>query len=207
MFDESDVSVWYVPYLIHSLSLSLSLHVHTHIYIYIGTSSSRFVMSRDGSKAQEPSVGTYDIHERWDVGKGATSAFESQTKRHALDEQANKIKTEPAKYYIKQKWIRDEADERKNTLLKGSKRFQVSKHAAKIPGPASYDVASPTSRTIPQDDSTTNHHVMISTEKRFLKPKSTVDDTPGVGTYNPEMVYGNLNTPTFNISIAKEMYM
>ena len=86
--------------------------------------------------------------------------------------------------------------------MKGSKRFQVPKHIAQTPGPASYDV----SRVEDAVAEESPVRAMVSTEKRFLKPKSSADETPGAGTYNPEMLYGNLNTPTFNITIAREMY-
>ena len=85
--------------------------------------------------------------------------------------------------------------------MKGSKRFQVPKHVAQTPGPASYDV-SRVERVVEESPV----RAMVSTERRFLKPKSSADETPGAGTYNPEMLYGNLNTPTYNITIAREMY-
>ena len=172
-----------------------------------GTSASRFTQREDEEEQQQsPCVGTYEIEERWDSAKGATSSFESLTKRHALDEDEHRIKTEPAKYRIEQKWILDDAKERKNTLLKGSKRFHVPKHVAETPGPASYDTTCGVNAKHVAEESTERDCVMISKEKRFLKPKSSADQTPGVGTYNPEMLYGNLNRSTYNITIAREMY-
>lgn len=65
-----------------------------------------------------------------------------------------------------------------------------------VPGPGTYD-----SGVVSLHIVKPRNGEMLVRSKRF---ENKIENIPGPGAYDAEYMYGNLNKPTFNITIAKE---
>lgn len=104
----------------------------------------------------------------------------------------------PGTYEVSQEWINRRGQ---GILQSGSKRFNGTKTSSESDtlGPGSYNVSSSFKKPYANQKSS-----ILSTEKRF-KSLSKPLNTPGPGSYDSSIVYGDMNTPTYNITIAEEM--
>ena len=103
----------------------------------------------------------------------------------------------PGSYDVRQEWVQKHG---KGILHSGAKRF-VGKtpKAADGAGPGAYEVAQSFKKPYANTKST------LSTEKRFATSSAKHNLTPGPGAYDANVVTGDMNTPTYNITIAEEM--
>lgn len=179
------------------------------------SSSARFPKTdrRDSSlsstKCYVPGPGAYVVRDRWvrrDTRRQPTSAFASKTARcTARSNISSEIRPEPGLYDVNMRWVKDTHPSRKNVLMKGAgNRFRRTSSHVPLVGPGSYDLPSSFD---PHESEEQRGQVMVSTEKRFRRTqRKMMQETPGPGTYDDSMLYGNLNKRTFNITIASEMY-
>jgi len=85
----------------------------------------------------------------------------------------------------------------------GPKRFDTA-GTGKVdsPGPGAY-----TSQSSIKPAPPNRKNILQTTGPRFMQTESAyAQPKPGPGAYNVEHLYGNMNRPTFNITIAEEMY-
>lgn len=104
----------------------------------------------------------------------------------------------PGSYDVRQEWGRSYGQ---GVLRSGTKRFQAAKPIqADTIGPGAYD----TCGSFNASYSNNTKRTTLSTEQRFKSFAKAVD-TPGPGAYDVNIVTGDMNTPTYNITIAEEM--
>ncbi len=108
---------------------------------------------------------------------------------------------EPGAYDVTKQWTAGRR--RTGTMQHGPTRFSVAGEGkADSPGPGAYEAPSGLRPAAPN-----RKNILQSTGPRFQPPESVyAQPKPGPGTYDVEHLYGNLNRPTFNITIAEEMY-
>jgi len=100
----------------------------------------------------------------------------------------------PGTYNITTKW---KVGTGVGLVASGGSRFKTSKAVAQNPGPGRYSAASSFKRP-----NANRKNIMCSGEQRFHALKEKVP-VPGPGSYDSEFLYGNMNKPTFNMSIAE----
>lgn len=163
-----------------------------------GSSTSRFT---DSSAHAVPGPGTYRSDfkslESKRVADKSSSVFTSRTSR--MLKKKVMATPDPGHYDLKKSWI---SGNRASGLLGYGAGSRFSDGATMTPGPGTYKAKA---GAMDMNESSTNRKmVMVSVEPRFRQKK--VDKVPGPGEYSTDHLYGNLNTRTFNMSIAEEMY-
>ena len=98
----------------------------------------------------------------------------------------------PGAYDIAQSWKKGSGV---GLISSGEARFRASRATDAVPGPGRYTHASSLKPTAPN-----RKGIMVGSDARFRAPRAAAQ--PGPGTYDPEFLFGNLNKPTFNMSIA-----
>ena len=101
----------------------------------------------------------------------------------------------PGTYEMPAKWSTGSGQ---GLLSSGGARFVTTKSAIQNPGPGRYDAKSSLKPPNPN-----RKNVMCSVTTRF-EHKDLSLKFPGPGSYDAEFLYGNLNKPTFNMSIADD---
>eukprot|EP00940_MAST-03C_sp_MAST-3C-sp2_P002546 g2546.t1 len=175
-----------------------------------GGTSSRF---HEMNSNFVPGPGTYDLDRAVDtftslsakdVTGAGTSVFKSKSDRVNLERESEV--PDPGHYDITPKWRDGKVlPERQNVIGKGPNRFEDGPAHMATPGPGAYgsdEVEDFSSRYTFNAKGT----APAGRARRFPHRKDLTSDTPGPGAYDPDMPLGNLNTRTFNITIAEEMY-
>ena len=108
---------------------------------------------------------------------------------------------EPGAYDVTKTW--SVGKRRTGTMQYGPDRFTTPGHdPIDTPGPGAYP-----SKSSLKPAPANRKNILQSTGPRFQPSESVyAQPKPGPGTYNVEHLYGNMNRPTFNITIAEEMY-
>jgi len=158
-----------------------------------GTTTKRFHQLRPD---MVPGVGSYEGAEHVmpssnPIAHKATSVFASRSRR-SIDQPLNDVPP-PGTYTLGSKW---QTGSGQGLLNSGGERFEKTRNSEQTPGPGRYDSTS----SIRQHGNN-RRNVMLTTSKRF-EEKVPNQTNPGPGSYDAEFLYGNLNKPTFNMSIA-----
>eukprot|EP00939_MAST-03C_sp_MAST-3C-sp1_P003280 g3280.t1 len=170
-----------------------------------GASSRRFSgikmsdLPGPGAYTQSPTSATFVDHPGTSVL--GSSGFVSESTRADFSRVGDG--PDPTEYDVNTKWVDDIAKGRRDVIGKGKDRFASSQSKRFVPGPGAYDVDG----CKPWHGHTFSVRGTVGLANRFAKGSAipSPSPSPGPGSYDPEMPYGNLNTRTFNISIAEEM--
>jgi len=145
---------------------------------------------------ESPGPADYDMKET--RSQKPSSNFVSNTQRFRSKK---KMQTpDPGAYNVNSKWTTGKR--RTGTMQYGTERFSESAPKSDTPGPGKYYRQKKMGNASPN-----RRNVFGSVEPRF-KPKTSkyAIPNPGPGQYNTDNLYGTLNRPTFNMSIAESMY-
>jgi len=131
-----------------------------------------------------------------------SSAFASKSKRFAGWERSAADLPPPGEYDVRPQWGKGA----RGLISSGGERFRAPKDRVAAPGPGQYydGVARLTASTSKTGRSRAN--VFLSASARFQRSRTERERQalPGPGSYDPDFLYGNLNKPTFNVSIAED---
>lgn len=143
-----------------------------------------------------PGPGSYQIPSTIKIKPfGETSAFKSRSKKTDIFDVKEHFPS-PDKYSHKLTWKTTNGEHISKDNLP---RF--AHQPTDTPGPGTYNPKVHSLNVVKPKRIQT----MLITSKRFDDNKhNTKYETPGPGSYDPEYMYGNLNKPTFNITIAKD---
>jgi len=130
------------------------------------------------------------------ISKKQGSVFSSITNR-TLDKKPMDVPP-PGTYNVGSKWTTGSGA---GLIASGGTRFSKPRPADQTPGPGRYQ-----SKSSLKDAGSNRKMIMQCTVPRFedalLRESTEKNPVPGPGSYDTEFLYGNLNKPTFNMSIA-----
>jgi len=130
------------------------------------------------------------------ISKKQGSVFSSITNR--TSERKPMDVPPPGTYNVGSKWTTGSGA---GLIASGGNRFPKPRPAEQTPGPGRYQ-----SKSSMKPAGSNRKMIMQCTVPRFenslLKEQTEKNPVPGPGSYDTEFLYGNLNKPTFNMSIA-----
>lgn len=130
------------------------------------------------------------------ISKKQGSVFSSITNR-SLDKKPMDVPP-PGTYNVGTKWTTGSGA---GLIASGGQRFPKPRPAEQTPGPGRYQAKSSL-----KPAGSNRKMIMQTTVPRFedtlMKDALEKNPVPGPGSYDTEFLYGNLNKPTFNMSIA-----